>query len=347
MRISIYEKCRNCKCFCISLTSDGIDETIVVYLKIFLLQDLRGVLLVRLGKYKNIVIVVLLIVVCVFGRMHILKKSTPVASIRVDEMTPLSLELVYRGEKPAGVGSVQSMAIVGDYFVIAARPTGPKEFGGETNNQLIIVDRETLRDVTDEHLRINATFELGHANGMTYDSLRNRLAVVGIHNDNNEYDGLALVNASYYFEYGQRCLPCFGNGIAYNAEADEYYLRDDDTIRVLDGQLHEVLDEAVVVTDLTNQDICYHDGRLYLVNWAYYRCDARAVGVRTNENVIYQVDVRNNYAVRAFVVREPRQEMESIDFADDGEAYVLFNGGGRERGYFLIYRVVFEERDLE
>ena len=102
-----------------------------------------------------------------------------------------------------------------------------------------------------------------------------------------------------------------------------------------------------ITLNLTNQDICYRDGRLYLVNWAYSDKDARAVGIRTDENVIYQVDTRNDYAIRAFVVREPRQEMESMDFADDGEAYVLFNGGGRERDHFFIYRVLFDEKDLE
>ena len=39
------------------------------------------------------------------------KSTLDALTLGVDEVTPLSLELIYEGDKPEGVGSVQSIAI--------------------------------------------------------------------------------------------------------------------------------------------------------------------------------------------------------------------------------------------
>ncbi|MBO4855255.1 hypothetical protein J5500_02505 [Candidatus Saccharibacteria bacterium] len=298
------------------------------------------------SRYKIVVIIICLILVGIMGRHFAKRITTPIASIRVDEMTPLALELVYKGNKPQGISSVQSMAATDDYYIIAGRPFGTKKQGGETNNKLIIIDRKELHDVTKDFLSSGATFELGHANGMTYDPINNELIVVGIRNEQDECDGVARIDVESFAERGQWSLPCIGNGIAYNDVDDTFVVRDGKNLSVLDRDFSKVLFEYEVATDLTNQDICYYDGYLYLVNWAYDSQAARSVGIKTNQNVIYQVDMRNNCAVRAFVVCEPRLEMESMIFVD-GEAYVLFNGGGSRYWYFYIYRVLFDENDLK
>jgi hypothetical protein len=230
------------------------------------------------------------------------------------------------------------MAITDDYFVIAGRPYGTKEQGGETNNKLIIIDRDEFCDVTDKVVGRRSTFELGHANGMTYNAEKDELVIVGIRNIVGECVYAATINADNFQEYDLKEMPCPGNGIAYNSDTNEYVMRDGNVIRILDADLNLVLDEEMVALNLTNQDIAYRDGYAYLVNWAYRRNDARAVGIRTNQNVIYRIDLNDNYAMNAYVVKQPRLEMESMDFIDD-EAYVLFNGGGSSYGYFYIYKI--------
>ena len=296
-------------------------------------------------RYKVIVIILALVVVCALGREYAIRKSTPAASIKVDEMTPLSLELVYCGEKPDGMSSVQSMAVTEDYFVVAGRPFGTVEQGGETNNKLVIVDRDELRDVSQKFFNRNRTYEFGHANGMCYNPNERLLTVVGVRNSDGYCDGFVGLSADDFKVSDSGTLPCYGNGIAYDGDSDTYIVRNESNISVLDSALANRIGDFEVSTNLTNQDIGYFNGRVYLVNWAYHRNDARAVGIRVNENVIYQVDVRSGEILQAFVVREPRMEMESIDFID-GEAYVLFNGGGGRHGCFYIYRIDFEEKDL-
>ena len=295
-------------------------------------------------KSKNRIIVILFIAACV-ERCYEIKTMTSVASITVDEMTPLSLELVYQGTKPEEVSSVQSMAITDSHFVIAGRPYGSAEQGGETNNKLVIVDREHLADVTVNYLSYDQAFELGHANGMTYNPYTNRLMVVGIRNSEGNCDGACAIDADTFQVTWSGRLPTIGNGIAYDDKGEGYYLRDGNGYSYIDEQLSEVQKSGRAVTDLTNQDIGYYNGKLYLVNWADELGDAFAVGVLTDQNVIYQYDPSND-TMRAFAVLNPRMEMESIDFAD-GVAYVLFNGGGSKQQYFYIYRVDFAQEDLE
>ena len=269
----------------------------------------------------------------------------PVASITVDEMASLSLELVFEGAKPVGVSSVQSLVVTDDYFVIAGRPFGTVEQGGETNNKLIIVDRQSLKDVTYRFIDNSTTFELGHANGMTYDDKNNEFVVVGIRNEYGECDSLARIDATNFRQISLEKLPCIGNGIAYIGDSDCFAIRDNDALIMIDGNLEYIIDSCEMVTDLTNQDIAYYNGKLYLVNWAYRRNEARAVGVRKNQNVIYQFDLETK-EMHAFIVDQPRMEMEGIYFID-GEAYVLFNGGGIKYGNYYIYKILFNEQDLE
>lgn len=326
------------------LTAYRNDVTIYMYLylKSFLLY--KGGIYMKKRKY-NVMLLILLAVVCLFLRFYEIRKSTPVASITVDEMTPLSLELIYQGEKPQGVGSVQSMAITDDYFIIAGRPVGSSSEGGEENNKLIVIDRDDLLDVTASFLDSNETFELGHANGMAYNPNSDELAVVGIRNEDGFCDGVCYVDAKDFKTRSTMKLPCDGNGIAYDDLRNRYYLRDGGCYYVLDSQLSEVIESGPAITDLTNQDISYYNDKIYFVNWAYHLEDAIAVGILTNQNVIYQLDLKDD-TMRAFVVRKPRMEMESIDFKD-GVAYVLFNGGGTKNGSYFIYRAQFASSDLE
>ena len=296
-------------------------------------------------KRLSILFILLLIAVCVAGRYNAIKKAIPVASITVDEMTSLSLELVFEGTKPVGVSSVQSLVVTDDYFVIAGRPFGTLEQGGETNNKLIIIDRQSLEDVTNHFISNSTTFELGHANGMTYDDINNEFVVVGIRNEYGECDSLARIDATNFRQISLEKLPCVGNGIAYIDDAGCFAIRNNDVLVMIDGNLEYVIDSCEMATDLTNQDIAYYNGKLYLVNWAYRRNEARAVGIRKNQNVIYQFDLETK-TMRAFIVGRPKMEMEGIYFID-GEAYVLFNGGGMKYGYYYIYKILFNERDLE
>ena len=285
-------------------------------------------------------IVAVMVILVLFWRSSsdVVWGPEPNAVIKANEMTELSVELVYQGRKPNGVSSVQSMAITDDYFVIAGRPYGSREQGGETNNKLIIVDRAELCDVTDKVVGIDTTFELGHANGMTYNAMLNELVIVGIRDDDGGCTYAASINVDNFQDYKTMKMSHPGNGIAYNYDMNKYIVRDDDMLCVFDADFNAVPQSQIVMQNLTKQDIAYCDNHAYLMNWAHDRREARVVGVLKNQNVIYRVNL-DDYAMDAYVIREPRLEIESMDFATNGDAYVLFNGIGSRYGYYYIYKI--------
>jgi hypothetical protein len=269
------------------------------------------------------------------------KSTLDALTLGVDEVTPLSLELIYEGDKPEGVGSVQSIAITDDYFIIAGRPRGSAAEGGETNNQLIIVDRDELLNVTGNFFASGETMELGHANGMTYNSVTNELIVVGIRGDNGDRNLAARVDAETFRMLETFELPTDATGIAYGDDG-LYYLRSGTSLLSTNSIFGDVIAEQYTNTMFTNQDIGYHNGSVYMINFIDKKSmhDAWKVGLDMNENIIYQFDIENE-SLRAYIVKEPYLEMESIDFAN-GKAYVLMNGTGLTRGRYYIYEAKFD-----
>lgn len=255
--------------------------------------------------------------------------------ISVEDMTPLELELVYQGLKPDGVGSVQSMAILPDAFAIAARPRGSARQGGETNNQLILIDRETLMLTNDAQ----ESYELGHANGMTYDKKRNRLVVVGIRDEDGVKKMVARIDARTFREESQLMLDDFGaSGIASLPDGG-YVIRSAGKMSFLDEDFVPTGETLNFCSGLTVQDIAYTNGAVFLADWTRrdWSLKIRKMGLKNNQNVIYRLR-RDGGEVEAFLIDEPRLELESLDFADD-ECYVLMNGIGAEQDWFFIYRV--------
>ena len=276
------------------------------------------------------------------------RKSTLNAStLGVDEVTPLALELVYEGDKPEGVGSVQGFAITDDYFVIAGRPRGSAAEGGETNNKLIIINRTDLVNVTGDFFAQDETMELGHANGMTYNPYANELLVAGIRDSNNDYHDVARIDAADFRLLETVELPCYANNIAFDAENNAYYARSGANLCRMDTLFNKAADEQYVNVMFTGQDIGFYHDRAYMVNWVSFddRKYAWEVGLDYNYNIIYQFDT-NTERLRAFVVSEPYQEMEGIDFAG-GEAYVLMNGTGLVNNRYYIYKALFDRDDIE
>lgn len=255
--------------------------------------------------------------------------------ILVEDMTPLELELVYQGLKPDGVGSVQSMAILPDAFAITARPRGSARQGGETNNRLILIDRETLMLTNDTQ----ESYELGHANGMTYDKKRNRLIVVGIRDKDGIKKMVARIDARTFREEPQLMLDDFGaSGIASLPDGG-YVIRSAGRMSFLDEDFVPTGETLNFCSGLTVQDIAYTNGAVFLADWAHrnWSLKIRKTGLKNNQNVIYRLR-RDGGEVEAFLIDEPRLELESLDFADD-KCYVLMNGIGAEQDWFFIYRV--------
>lgn len=274
-------------------------------------------------------------------------KLMPSEPNELDDAKVVSLELVYTGTKPKGVGSVQSLAITGEHFVIAARPRGPAALGGETNNQLIIIDRDPMKDVTSDYIAKGTTYELGHANGMTYNPDKNELAVVGISNDEGDREMVVRIDASDFSVISTDKMPCYGSGVAYNARFGYYMVRSGYTLTRASDLPGIKKEEQTVETEFTIQDIGYYNGYSYLCNWVKdASCErAKNLGLQKNQNILYKVD-SNGVIVQVFLLTEPREELESIDFAD-GEAYVLMNGIGNDSKKFFIYRVEFDSEDLK
>lgn len=263
------------------------------------------------------------------------------------EAKEVKLELVYTGQKPDGVGSVQSFAITDDYFVIAGRPSGTAEEGGETKNQLMLITRDKLIDVTANHIPAGKTYELGHANGMTFNPDKGELVVVGMRNDEGKLEFAARIDARTFEPIATVKMPCYGSGVAYNDKFNYYMVRVGKTLyRITDipGIKKETFE---MNTDFSVQDIGYYNGFTYLCNWVSDEKDEKAVqlGLKQHQNLIYKVDARG-IIVQTFIIRDPLLELESIDFVD-GNAYVLMNGVGDQSANYFIYRVSFDGDDLK
>ena len=289
-------------------------------------------------KWLTVLLIAGMIAVLVLART-----TTPDSSVIVaDEMTPLSLELVYEGSKPDGVGSVQSFAITPDYFVVAGRPPGTAEEGGETNNRIMVIDRMKLDDVSERFDATMGLYELGHANGMTYDPVENRLLVVSVDGELDNHDAVAQIDARN-FEQGDNIELASGSasGIAYMGGGN-FVIRSGGWIRFASGNFSRCDDAFYFSSGLAVQDIGYYNDYVYLADWARWKEFGALlkIGLRENENVIYRFDEQGN--VKAFLISSPRHELESIDFID-GEAYVLMNGFGRNGDSFFIYKIVNNE----
>jgi hypothetical protein len=263
------------------------------------------------------------------------------------EAKEVKLELVYTGQKPEGVGSVQSFAITDDYFVIAGRPSGSAEEGGETKNQLMLITRDKLIDVTANHIPAGKTYELGHANGMTFNPDKGELVVVGMRNDEGKLEFAARIDARTFEPIATVKMPCYGSGIAYNNKFNYYMVRSGKTLyRITDvpGIKKETFETNA---EFSVQDIGYYGGYTYLCNWVSDATTDRAVqlGLKQHQNLIYKVDARG-IIVQTFIIRDPLLELESIDFVD-GNAYVLMNGVGDQSANYFIYRVSFDSDDLK
>ena len=262
-------------------------------------------------------------------------------TVTLKDAKNVELELIYTGEKPKGVGSVQSMAITDDYFVIAGRPKA-----SEKDNQLIVINRKTLTDVTSSLIEESMTYELGHANGMTYNPQTNELVVVGIRNSANKYELAARISLEDFELVGTDKMACYGNGIAYDTTHDEYIVRSGESIYTLNDIPGMKQDEVSVETEFTGQDIAYHNGYVYLANWIESGSNLAAMryALVSNQNVIYKVDKRGNI-VDIFLLKTPKLELEGIDFVGD-EAYVLYNGLGKEKNEFRIYKLKLSADEL-
>lgn len=272
----------------------------------------------------------------------LLKKPTLNALTNVNEMTSISLELVYSDSKPEGVGSVQSITITDKYFVVAGRPHGTREMGGETNNRLMIIDRKTLVDATKDFKNARGTYELGHANGITYNSKTNELLVVSLRDRDGHFVRMARIDASDFSLKSTEVLPASATGIAYDETNDVYYVRSGSSVRRLNSAFDKVLVEYDISCGLAVQDIGFNDGYIYLTNWANpeHYPEAHTYGIELNQNTIVKVDSHSGEIDDIYFITSPREELESMDFMN-GEAYVLMNGQGKHNNNFYIYRVIF------
>ena len=272
------------------------------------------------------------------------KRQQPVT---MDGAKTVETELIYEGKKPDGVGSVQSFAIAGDYYIIAGRPSGSAEKGGETNNQLIIIKRSTKEDLTSRYFAAGKTFELGHANGMTFNPKTNEIIVVGKRNEAGKYELATRVSLNDFSVKGTDKMPCYGTGIAYDSARETYIVRSGNTIYTLSGIPGMAKKEVSIDAAFTSQDMGFYDGYTYMVNWINDGSDATAkkYNLEENQNVIYKVDSRGK-VVGIFVVKSPKQELEGIDFVN-GEVYLLYNGVGKNSDKFYIYRLKLTADDLK
>lgn len=292
-------------------------------------------------KVGPIIVVALVAALLVGGLWFSLEQQEAISMtqvITVKQMVPLGLKLVYQGKKPKGIGSVQGFAITRKHYVIAMRPPGGETDGGETNNRLVVINRDSLEDESARYAETSTVYELGHANGMTYNAETDEILVVGIRENSEHFDGVAHVRASDFVLTRVNSLPTgTASGIACTEQG--YILRSGSTVRQTDERLEVISEMALFESGLKIQDIAYRDGFVYMADWASLRCWQALLRLRLlpNQNVIYRMDLATG-KVKAFLIKKPRQELESLCFAGH-DCYLLMNGRDED---FYIYRV---ERD--
>lgn len=292
----------------------------------------------RIGLVLTVILVVALLASVKAWVSQELAAVSISQEIRADEMTPLGLKLIYEGRMPREIGSVQGFAITRQYYVIAMRPPGDEAEGGETNNRLVLINRDTLADESARFAETMTAYELGHANGMTYNPKTNEILVVGIRANSIHCDGIAHIRASDFAVTSVESLPSgTASGIACMEQG--YILRSGSTIRRMSERFQTVSEMALFESGLEVQDIAYRNGHVYMADWASWtRWPALwRLRLRPDQNVIYKMRLTDG-KVEAFLVKCTRRELESLCFAGQ-DCYLLMNGLGKDNRKFYIYRV--------
>ena len=235
------------------------------------------------------------------------------------------LSVVYTNSRDSGYNSVQSMAITDKYFVVIHTDTTEAR-----KNHVNFLNKK------DFSLKKSISLDLGHANGVTWDSKNNEILVVDgkkVHRINAstfEYIGTKTITDAKDKQYNS-------SGIAYDAQNNRFYASSSDKIRTVTSG-YKIYNYLSSDHTLTNQDIGYYNGYIYRVLWA--ESGGKNQGFSVDSNVLLQF-AADGSSYAAYYINNPACEMESVAF-DNGRPYFLYNacnGRARQAGQYAIVTV--------
>lgn len=293
-----------------------------------------------------------------------------------DDMEELRLKRVHVGDecKDGNVEATQSLAIGDDYLFVVQPGKNNDSAGCILGTSFANLDPSGN---TNPDLKIS-NVRVGHGNGATWNSDTHQIVVTD--DDRYLFDMKNKASFDCNDDSNGRCSRVTGvsgaYGIAYKGGGEyvETSGRGTKSGRIVDSNFKNPKGEFDAGHKFANQDAGYYNGHIYRIGWAGCEymlkdieqkkkqgkkssftyedvnfCDSKFAQDPDDEhgtlNVIYQFSMRGEFE-KAFIIKEPRGELESIDFKE-GRMYLLFNNMGSNDAYSMTQYAVFEATNVD
>lgn len=227
--------------------------------------------------------------------------------------------------------NAQGFAVTPTHFVFS--------LVGSDNDKSIIcfVNRNTLK--IDKMI---SDYIFGHANDFAYNSKTKQLVLPYILNDKQYVAYFDAVNLSYI---KSEITDVITFALGYNSNDDKYYYRINSSTYTVDSNFKNIK-EIFKNTDygnthLVKQGMAVNNNKLYYslfeVGTEHFYQNGRYSRERRNDALIAISDTKGNYLKAYHIpIGDNRQEIESIDFDDNGQMYLLYNNNDTTLGIYKM-----------
>lgn len=258
-------------------------------------------------------------------------------SLKLDEITLSNIVTYTRGQNNIPNGAGQGFAVTPTHFVFA------QVIDNNSNTYIYFVNRKTLEidKIINDHC-------FGHANDFTYNSKTKQLVLPYTLNSKKYVAYFDAVNLTYI---ESKEVNLSGYAIAYDVTEDKYYMGSSVTLLHTD-RINLDFSNAEKVFDnndygskyLVKQGMAINDNRLYFALWEggvenIYQTQKYS-SARKNDNIITIYNKNGEYQKALYIKKltgTHTPEIESIDFDENGEMYLFYNGSD-----IAIYKMNYE-----
>ncbi len=234
--------------------------------------------------------------------------------------------------------NAQGFAVTPTHFVFSLVS------GDSEKTQIFFINRITLK--TD---KIISDHYLGHANDFAYNSKTKQLVLPYILNNKSYVAYFDAVNLSFIKSEPTEVITF---ALGYNSSDDKYYYRINSSTYTVDSNFQNIK-ELFENTDygnmhLVKQGMSINDNKLYFSLFEYgneinYQ-NGRYSSKRVNDCLIAISDAKGNYLKSYHIpFGDNKIEIESIDFDDNGQMYLLYNNMD---SMLAIYKMNYEEENI-
>ena len=255
-------------------------------------------------------------------------------SLKLEKITLTELGRI---DPPRGLA--QGFAVTPTHFVIAVVTMDNQKAS------IYFVNRKTLK--TD---KIINNYVLGHANDFAYNSKTKQLVLPYIINDEKYVAYFDAVNLSY-IRADKTDVITFALG--YNNNEDIYYYRIENSTYTVDSNfknIKKVFDNNDYANlHLVKQGMAINDNKLYYsvceIGLPHFYQNGRYSSKRSRDSIIAISDTKGNF-LKSFHIpyEEDKYEIESIDFDENGQMYLLFNS---IEGNSVIFKMNYENSKID